>query len=839
MTDEQRLNITPTPDVLIALTNTPLKPLDAICELIDNGIDAFRAAEIGGVSIQHPWVQIHIPGEAEVKRGAGKIRIADNGAGLDMAGLEKALTAGFSSKNQFDTLGLFGMGFNIASGKLGKTTVVTTARKSDDYAIQTILDLPSLVSKRSFELNFEKVEKPKDFTSGTIVEISGWWEDGTQNQGFVLALSKIPHRRLALQISRRYASLLRRDRDTKITFLLNDETIPGFEHCIWGENRFVERTGWGRIPAQITFDEVLHTQRHCLSDRSLIAVGATSCSQCEGTEFRSIEERVRGWVGVQRFDDSDDFGIDVIRNGRAILVQEKDAFFSFTEEFGQKSREYPIDQQYGRIVGEVHLDHVPVDFTKQDFQRASESWDRAMEFLRGKSLLEGKWEGDYKNNSPVGRIFKGYRKVRKPGREDMYMGRYDETQQKSVRISREKEREYFKRFSNREEGFYEDSNWWKLVEDAQTPPIRGLVSCSECEFQNQESDEECADCGHLLKTKNCLKCGEKIRLSAVSCAECGISQVPEVNSPWGCNICETMNSVDEEYCSTCSSLRGLENPLSQSSLSLNSEKREDLSFDNRSFPLAKGKRSANISLETLVVPAMTLRTGASGEAYPSVAIKTTSKITVYLDTSHRIFSQLGVSIYSVLSTEVAQYLHALNSELSGVGGYSVSNVASTVLAEVWSENLTWTEEGMQDEIRDVYVRASELLMDCEEASEFSKDLTSSEQTYLASKLIAIGQFDKLEQFGSNGKYLSYVGLDTLGRFFSRYPDVWFGRVWSEKLPVFTSTAREAVEEARARTIRGYQRALDDCADYLSIPTNDPDTVHRVKASLRFLQNKIS
>ena len=140
MTDEQRLNITPTPDVLIALTNTPLKPLDAICELIDNGIDAFRAADIAGTSVQHPWIQIHIPGEAEVKRGEGKIRIADNGAGLDMAGLEKALTAGFSSKNQFDTLGLFGMGFNIASGKLGKTTTVTTARKSDDYAIQTVLD---------------------------------------------------------------------------------------------------------------------------------------------------------------------------------------------------------------------------------------------------------------------------------------------------------------------------------------------------------------------------------------------------------------------------------------------------------------------------------------------------------------------------------------------------------------------------------------------------------------------------------------------------------------------------------------------------------------------------
>jgi hypothetical protein len=836
--EEQKLNITPTPDVLVALTNTPLRPLDAVCELIDNGIDAFRAADMEGTSIEHPWIQIHIPGEAEVRRGAGKIRIADNGAGLDMVGLEKALTAGFSSKNQFDTLGLFGMGFNIASGKLGKTTMVTTSRKSDNYAIQVVLDLPSLVSNRSFDLRIEKVEKPKDFQSGTIVEISGWWEDGTSNQGFVLALARISKPRLAAQIARRYATLLRKSSDRKIQFLLNEETIPGFEHCVWGENRFVEKMGWGRIPAQIAFDQVLHTQRHCLADRSLISKEATSCTQCGGTEFRSISERVRGWVGVQRFDDSDDFGIDVIRNGRAILVQEKDAFFSFTAELGQKSREYPIDSQYGRLVGEIHLDHVPVDFTKQNFQRASESWDRAMEFIRGKSLLQEKWDGDYKNTSPVGKLFKGYRKVRKPGRDDMYMGRFDETQQKSVRISREIERDYFARFLNREEGFYDDTNWWKLVEDAQTPPVKGLVPCPVCEFQNQEVDEECADCGHVLKSKPCVKCSEGIRLSAISCPECGASQVPKVNSPWSCNICETMNPVDEEYCTTCSSLRGLENPLSQSSLSLNSEKRDDLSFENRSFALAKGKRSGNISLDTFVVPPLSLKSGASGDVFPSVAKKTSSRIAVYVDPSHNIFSKLGVSIYTVLATEVAQYLHALNSELSGVDGYSVVNVASGVLSDVWSENLTWTQEVMRDEIKDLYLRASELLLDIEEASDFFKDLTPSEQTYLASRLISIEQFDKLEQFGSNGKFLAHVSVDTLGRFFARYPDVWFGKVWTETLPIYTSTAREAVEEARARTIRGYQRALDDCADYLLIPTIDSDTVHRVKASLSFLQNKI-
>lgn len=837
--DEPTLNITPTPDVLIALTNTPLRPLDAICELLDNGVDAFRAAELSGDSVEHPWIQIHVPGEAEVRRGAGVIRIADNGAGLDMVGLEKALTAGFSSKNQFDTLGLFGMGFNIASGKLGKRTVVTTARKADDYAIRTVLDLPTLVSQRSFELSFERVEKPKDFSSGTVVEVSGWWEEGTQNHGFVIQLAKISKPKLASQIGRRYATLLKRDESRRIQMRLNDETIVGFEHCVWSEQRFVERTGWGRIPAQITFDEVLHTQRQCLSDRSIVPDGTARCTQCDGTQFRSVSERVHGWVGVQRFDDADNFGVDVIRNGRAILVAEKDAFFSFAEDVGQKSREYPIDSQYGRIVGEIHLDHAPVDFTKQDFQRASESWERAMLFIRGKSLLEGKWDQGYTNDSPVGRLFKGYRKVRKPGREDMYMGRYDDTQQKPVRISRDIERDYFEKFNQRELGFFDDTNWWKLVEDAQTPPIKGLIPCPQCDFQNQESDEECGDCGFILKSKACLSCGVQIRVSALSCGDCGTSQVPEISSPWSCSICETLNQVEDVNCSTCNSLRGLDSPLSQSSLANHAEPRVEFSFDGRSFALAKSRRSTAISLNTFFVPSGTLKAGWQEGTYPSVTFKSSSAITVYVDPSHFLFSRLGVSVQSVLATEVAQYLHVFNSDLAGAPGYSVSNLASQILTEIWGEQLSWSEDVMADETRDLFLRIAELLSNSEDAEEFFKDLTGPEQTFLATRLISGGQFDKLDSFSKSGRYLAFVSPETIVRFFSRYSESWFGTVWNENLPASLSAAKDAVEEARGRICRGYQRALDDCAEYIAVPSSDRDTLMRVRASLRFLQNKLA
>jgi len=55
------LNFDPDPKVLTALTHTPLKPLDALCELIDNGIDSFRAAALQGHPVKHPLLEVSVP----------------------------------------------------------------------------------------------------------------------------------------------------------------------------------------------------------------------------------------------------------------------------------------------------------------------------------------------------------------------------------------------------------------------------------------------------------------------------------------------------------------------------------------------------------------------------------------------------------------------------------------------------------------------------------------------------------------------------------------------------------------------------------------------------------
>src|SRR5260370_34883875 len=103
---EVEVELTPDPRVLNGLTHTPLQPLDALCELIDNAIDSFHAAELQGTKVEFPLVVVELPSRAEVEREEGLVRVRDNGAGLTAEQAELALRAAFSGNKSSDTLGL-------------------------------------------------------------------------------------------------------------------------------------------------------------------------------------------------------------------------------------------------------------------------------------------------------------------------------------------------------------------------------------------------------------------------------------------------------------------------------------------------------------------------------------------------------------------------------------------------------------------------------------------------------------------------------------------------------------------------------------------------------------
>ena len=152
-------DFTPDPKVLLALTQTPMQPMDALCELIDNAIDSFHNAQIQGIVEQNPMVIVELPSRKQLSENSGILRIQDNGPGMTAKNAEYAIKAGYSGNNPFDTLGLFGMGFNISTGKLGNLTKFITARADSPNYIQTVINLNEINNSKNYHL--DAFEYPK------------------------------------------------------------------------------------------------------------------------------------------------------------------------------------------------------------------------------------------------------------------------------------------------------------------------------------------------------------------------------------------------------------------------------------------------------------------------------------------------------------------------------------------------------------------------------------------------------------------------------------------------------------------------------------------------------
>ncbi|MGY1784685.1 ATP-binding protein [Geodermatophilus sp. SYSU D00698] len=840
MSEHTLVDIQPTPNVLLALTRTPIAPLDALCELIDNAIDSFRAAELEGIKVPFRQVFLELPGQSEVSRGEGFLRVRDTGLGLTEKQIADALRAGYSSKNAFDTLGLFGMGFNIATGKLGRVTKLVSARQEDEYALEVVVDLPKLIEQGTFEVPARRVDKPHGLERGTIVEVREWWPSGDPNNAFIRKLAGMAKAVVRRELARRYATLIRGEDGPPARISVNGDLEPAFEHCVWDGSRFVERTGYGRIPARIDFDEELTTSSRCLRDGTLLG-GAASCPRCGGTDVREVSERIWGWVGIQRYDDQNNFGIDLIRNGRAIRIGEKSAFFDYTDEDTKRSeKEYPVDQQYGRIVGEVHLDHVPVDFSKQDFQRTSDEWHGAMQYLRGGSLLPSRWPADERNTSPVSRLFQGYRKVRNFGLADMYMGRYNPARQKTERISRDVERDYLEKFEARQPGYYDDAEWWKLVETATDKPIEALPECPECGYQNAPTAEICDGCAHILKPKSCVNgsCGAQLPVSALSCPLCGTSQVPTIIAPWSCPFCAKVNEGDEASCEQCARLRGAPHPADPEALDEDSSEESELSVTGLALELVRGGASAAVDVSVRMV-SREIIPAYGADPVPLISRKELRKITIYVDPSHAAFVDLGMRIEDAVAAEVAHFIYDSYSSLTGARGHATANLMTQVLKRAWPDRVAEAPDAVRSEISSLFAQVADRLVGIDEVADFYTELSVDEQRRLADNMLSSGvDMANFTDAVRGGEFLRYADLPVLVKLYDKFPQVWFdGRVWEDAWPA-DSMGLVLAEGIRQELKDKYLRCLQDCASYMKYQSPERLILVRAKAALDYLSTKL-
>lgn len=832
------MNVTPMTNILVVITDNPMKPLQTLYELIDNCIDSFNRSKLMGAEIKNPLIDIRIPSISDIKKNKGVLTVRDNAVGLSYEETNGAVTAGYSGKNKYDTLGLFGMGFNIATGKLGVETHFITTTEDDDYAIDVKINLKEMTRANSYDIPCQKIKKDESFVTGTIVEISQWWEKGNPKRTHIEKLANMSDRAVCEAIGRVYATVLR---ENKIKIFVNGKKCEAYEPCCWSETRYVETKKYGKIYAKYAVDKVLHSERRCISCGALLNEIDAVCPECDSNKIRTIEERVYGWVGIQRYLDRQEFGIDLIRNGRAICIGEKDAFFTWEDETGRKIPEYPQENEgRGRIIGELHFDHVPVDYTKSDFVRTTPQWARAISYIRGDASLLPRKQGDEPNDSIMFKLYQGYHQMSVPGKKSLYIGYWSESQNKPVTFDKAKMDEYIQGFKEKKSGYYREEDWWELVEQADAKPVDELETCPQCGTQIFNDSEVCDICGFILKGKTCInpECGKTIRASQTVCEHCGKSQIIEIEKEWRCEICGTKNSPMVDVCKNCGEKIGSKLHLSEDYLEEISEEQTDLSIDNCSVQLADGKYTENYKVTAYftqghIVP------NKSKDNLPYYSVSNMQGKKIYIDLKHPLFSMYGGKPEYVIAYEAAMSIYDNYPSLSvGYKEHSVSNLMWSIINTYFAESLQNDESAIKDNIisliGEIYDRLASAVKD-----NIQDDIGNELVQNVVKNILANNMGDELGTIFADGSFIRYLDANQIGKLFEVKPELFFdGNVFREAYESIEGVSPEIKYDMQKKLCRKYGNYIDSMVDFLDSKNMIPEEIERAKLAYEIVKKKV-
>ena len=474
MSEEENLvkhfDLTPHPRILPMLGEIVLPQWRCLAELIDNSIDSFIEALRADTPVQGPHVSISVPTGSS---HGSRLSVRDNGPGMDTDTLERAARAGWTSHDPINNLGLFGMGFNIATARLGSRTTIWTTRSGASEWVGLKIDFSQLMKQQEFISPALSRPKPNPDLSGTEVIVESLKPE--QVEWFSKAYNRSS---ITKQLGRTYSSMIG-PASTPVGFRLeiNGNQVRPKLHCIWGgpgnSERSVETTRHGTVDAFQSFDIHLPSRPFCTQCWNWLGPNQEVCPSCEASGVVvQRDRRVHGWLGIQRYLDRNEYGIDILRNGRKIEVGNKDLFKWFDESVDSEEIEYPIDdpRDRGRIVGEVHLDHCRVPYTKDRFVREDTAWREMVEIVRGTTPIRpdiARTMGAGENNSPLYRLFQAFRRSNPHNRR---AGGWDRI---LVVPDNERAKLMARRFDAGESDYETDLQWWELVEEAEAEVLQG------------------------------------------------------------------------------------------------------------------------------------------------------------------------------------------------------------------------------------------------------------------------------------------------------------------------------------------------------------------------------
>ena len=452
------INVQPHPRLLSVLGDIEFAPWQCIAELVDNSFDEFLRRPL--LAPEPPTVWVTLPGKRSSPRD-GEVWVKDNGIGMTLEQLNNALRAGWTGNDRYGQLGLFGVGFNIATARLGRLAVVKTALPEQPNWTVVTVDLRAMAAGGHFDLPVTTEPKTAPEEHGTEIVIRHLKPE--HHDTLSRQQSKIK------QILGDVYSYLLDEKGFRL--IVDGESVKPRRACVWDESRFVVRSG-ETIPAVITIDERLHDRHACMDCGLWQDALDGSCADCGSERLEVRERRIWGWVGIQRYLHATDYGIDFIRNGRKILLRD-DSLFRWDDPDDPSGRgevEYPIEvPRAGRIVGEIHVDHVRVNYQKNAFEYETPDWKRVMRVLRGEGPLlpkRAKAAGyTTKNISPLARLHAGYRR-NDPGLNYLIPG-------DGKNALHERAKEWADRFRKGDPEYQTDEQWYlaaQLHDQPAAPP---------------------------------------------------------------------------------------------------------------------------------------------------------------------------------------------------------------------------------------------------------------------------------------------------------------------------------------------------------------------------------
>ena len=377
----QTVDITPAPRILRILGEIPFQPWQCIAELIDNSIDSFLDAESKGIELDKRKISVTWSKDS-CPSNQRNLEIQDTAMGMTLNQIQNAIRAGYSSNDPVNNLGLFGMGFNIATARLGELTEIYSTRTGDSEWIGLQIDFDTLNRTGSFRAPVLRREKADPNEHGTIVVVS------KLKNGIREALSNKENeiRRILQQV---YSPILLKK---EISINVKGKKLAPQQHCVWDKTRYVIYNG-APVQAVIDIDHSFGASFFDMEKNRYLTAEEIDDLQNQSADGVPLphsivmrDKRVTGWIGIQRYANPNVFGIDLIRNGRKILMSDK-TFFSYENPWSNKrDLQYPVELGStvgGRIVGELNVDFLLPTYQKNDFDRTDYSWQQFVSYICG------------------------------------------------------------------------------------------------------------------------------------------------------------------------------------------------------------------------------------------------------------------------------------------------------------------------------------------------------------------------------------------------------------------------------------------------------------------------